>query len=137
VLSGLQRGRRLGLSGSLFVRSLILFVVLLAGAKFGYQEYVYRSALTEALINTYRQDAVERCQQEAKTRNLALSYTAWSQPESLSLVVGRSTREAASTDLGAVTLSTSTYLVLVARKAPAEIRCEFDIVKLSASVFQL
>ena len=110
------------------MRSLILFVVLLAGAKFGYQEYVYRSALTDALINTYRQDAVERCQQEAKSRNLAIGYTAWSQPESLSLMVGQSTRDAASGDFGFST-SSSTYLVLVARKAPAEIRCEFDIVR--------
>jgi hypothetical protein len=119
------------------LRSLILFVVLLAGAKFGYQEYVYRSALTDALINTYRQDAVERCQQEAKLRNLAIGYAAWSQPESLSLVVGRSVREAAATDLTAVSAPSSTYLVLIARKAPAEIRCEFDIVRLSASVYQL
>ncbi len=120
------------------MRSLILFVVLLAGAKFGYQEYVYRSALVDVLINTYRQDAVERCQQEAKSRNLAIGYSAWSQPESLSLVVGRSVREAAAADLSAVSgAAASTYLVLVARKAPAEIRCEFDIVKLSASVYQL
>ena len=119
------------------MRSLILFVVLLAGGKFGYQEYVYRSALVDALINTYRQDAVERCQQEAMSRNLAIGYAAWSKPESLSLMVGRSVREAAATDLAATPASQSTYLVLVARKAPAEIRCEFDIVKLSASVFQL
>ena len=119
------------------MRSLILFVVLLAGAKFGYQEYVYRSALVDVLINTYRQDAVERCQQEAKSRNLAIGYSAWSQPESLSLVVGRSVRKAAAADLSAVAPAPSTYLVLVARKAPAEIRCEFDIVKLSASVYQL
>ncbi len=120
------------------MRSLILFVALLAAAKFGYQEYAYRSAVVEALINTYRQDAIERCQQEAKTRNLAIGYAAWSQPESLSLVVGRSTREAAAaTDLGIGGGPASTYLVLVARKAPAEIRCEFDIVRLSASVYQL
>jgi hypothetical protein len=46
-------------------------------------------------------------------------------------------REAALADLSAVSATSSTYLVLVARKAPAEIRCEFDIVKLSASVYQL
>ncbi len=125
------------MSGSGPLRSLILFVVLLAGAKFGYQEYVYRSALVDVLINTYRQDAVERCQLEAKSRNLAIGYAAWSEPESLSLVVGRSVREAAMADLSAISVTPSTYLVLVARKAPAEIRCEFDIVKLSASVYQL
>jgi hypothetical protein len=119
------------------LRSLILFVVLLAGAKFGYQDYVYRSALVDALINTYRQDAVERCQKEAKSRNLAIGYAAWNKPESLTLVVGRSGREAAVADLSAMSAASSTFLVLVARKAPAEIRCEFDIVKLSASVFQL
>ena len=118
------------------MRSLILFVALLAAAKFGYQEYVYRSALTEALITTYRQDAVERCQRESKSRNLAVGYAAWNKPESLSLVVGPSARDAAA-DSSFAASSSSTYLVLVARKAPAEIRCEFDIVRLSASVYQL
>jgi hypothetical protein len=119
------------------LRSLILFVALLAGAKFGYQDYVYRSALADALINTYRQDAVERCQQEAKSRNLAIGYAAWSQPESVSLMVGSSVRDTATTDHSAASSASSTYLVLVARKAPAEIRCEFDIVRLSANVYQL
>jgi hypothetical protein len=116
----------------------MLFLVLLAGGKFGYQEYAYRSALVDVLINTYRQDAVERCQKEAKSRNLAIGYAAWNKPESLSLVVGQSVRDTVSADLSFTSgAAQSTYLVLVARKAPAEIRCEFDIVKLSASVYQL
>jgi len=64
------------------MRAILAFVVLLAAAKFGYQEWVYRTALVDTLINTYRQDAVERCQKESKDRNLEVGYSAWSDPES-------------------------------------------------------
>lgn len=119
------------------MRSVVLFFALLAAAKFGYQEFAYRSAVVDALINTYRQDAVERCQQEAKVRNLAVGYDAWSKPESLSLIVGHSGRDAGLLTIDMPASPPSTYLVLVARSAPAEVRCEFDIVRLSASVYQL
>jgi hypothetical protein len=116
------------------LRSLILFIVLLAAAKFGYQDYAYRNALADALINAYRQDAVQRCQQESKVRNLAVGYNGWNEPKSLSLIVGRSARDALALDFMPNATPTNTYLVIVARKADAEVRCEFDIVRLSASV---
>ena len=117
------------------MRSVILFIVILAAAKFGYQDYVYRNALVEALINTYRQDAVVSCQKEAAVRNLAIGYGAWSQPESFSLIVGHGSRDAGF--MAASSEAASPYLVIIARKDPAEIRCEFDIVKMSAAVYRL
>ena len=108
------------------MRSLIVFIALLAACKFGYQEYIYRSALSEALINTYRQDAVVSCQKEAAVRNLAIAYGAWSKPESFNLIVGAANHDA-----------NTPYLVIVARKDPAQIRCEFDIIRMSAAVYQM
>ena len=120
------------------MRSVLLFVALLAAAKFGYQEYVYRSALVDTLINTYRQDAVERCQKEAKARNFNVAYSAWSAPESFELIVGRGTGEASGLDIAAEAMKpASPILVIVARKDPAKVQCEFDIVRMSAVVSQL
>jgi len=120
------------------VRSVVLFVALLLAAKFGYQEWVYRSALVDTLINTYRQDAVERCQKESHDRNLTVGYSAWSDPESFQLIVGRGTHEANAADLtGENTRAAGPILVLVARKDPAKIQCEFDLVRMSAAVYQL
>jgi hypothetical protein len=119
------------------MRSVLLFVVLLAAAKFGYQEYVYRSAVVDTLINTYRQDAVERCQKESKDRNLSVAYSAWSQPESFELIVGRGSREASADVSGEATPVAGPILVIVARKEPAKIQCEFDIVRMTAAVYQL
>lgn len=120
------------------MRSVILFVALLAALKFGYQEYVYRSAVVDTLINTYRQDAVERCQSESQARNLSVNYGAWSDPESFELIVGRGTHEATSLDLASEAVTPSSpILVIVARRDPAKIQCEFDIVRMTAAVFQL
>ena len=120
------------------MRSVILFVALLAAAKFGYQEYVYRNAVVDTLINTFRQDAVERCQREARARNLAVAYGAWSDPESFQLIVGRTSHESGTIDIASeAALPSSPILVIVARKDPAKIQCEFDIVRMSAAVYQL
>ena len=120
------------------MRSLVLFIALLASGKFGYQEYVYRSALADALINTYRQDAVVSCQKEASVRNLAIAYSAWMNPESFKLIVGHGSHEASAADLSLESgAAASPYLVIVARKAPAQVTCEFDIVRMSAAVYQM
>ena len=119
------------------MRSVLLFVAILVAAKFGYQEYVYRSAVVDTLINTFRQDAVERCQKESKDRNLAVAYGAWSDPESFQLIVGRGTHEASADVSGEAAAASGPILVIVARKDPAKIQCEFDIVRMSAAVYQL
>jgi len=119
------------------LRAVLLFVVLLAAAKFGYQEYVYRSAVVDTLINTFRQDAVERCQKESKDRNLAVGYQAWSDPESFQLVVGRGSHEATAQVSGEAEPTTGPILVIVARRDPGKIQCEFDIDRMSAAVYEL
>ena len=121
----------------LAVRSVIAFVAILAALKFGYQEWVYRSALVDTLMTTYRQDAVESCQKEAKARNLAIGYGSWNDPESLQLIVGHSSREANANTTDLTGTPASPFLVIVARQDPAKIQCEFDIVRMSAAVFQL
>mgnify|MGYP001328639328 CR=1 FL=1 len=131
---------RHGLWGPAPMRTLVVFLVLLAGAKFGYQEWVYRNALADTLITTYRIDASEACQREAARRNLKLDYVSWTQPESLELVVGQGALDPTAWAVGSgnrASRTSSPYLVIVARTKPFQIICEYDMVRQVASVTRM
>ena len=121
------------------MRSLLLFIALLAAGKFGYQDYVYRSVLSDALLNTYKQDAVERCQKESASRNLTVSYVSWTSPESIKLVVGHGGIDQGffSTSELLPAETPTPYIVIVARKQPFRILCEFDVVRQAAAVYRM
>ncbi|MEZ5923337.1 MAG: hypothetical protein R3D57_03045 [Hyphomicrobiaceae bacterium] len=119
------------------MRSLVLIVGLLAVGKVGYQEYVERSALTEVLLNTYRQDAVEACEREASNRNIAVAYSAWTTPSDMRISIGRSSEGEPYWDLGRAVLGAAgrdPYVVIVARERPYRIACDYDIVRQHATV---
>lgn len=126
--------------GSASMRALVVFIVLLVVAKFGYQEWIYRSALADTLITTYRIDASEACQREAAKRNLKLDYVSWTQPESLDLVVGQGALDPTTWSFGGgtkVSRTSSPYLVIVARTKPFQIVCEYDMVRQVAAVVRM
>lgn len=119
------------------MRSIAMIIALLAAGKLGYQEYAYRITLADVVMTTYRQDAVVACQREAAQRNLSVSYVSWTKPEEMSLEVGRSGSDSKLGGLGDRLLDfgpRDPYLVIVARKLPFKIICEFDIVRQVATV---
>ena len=119
------------------MRSLVLMVGLLAAGKVGYQEYVERSALTEVLLNTYRQDATESCVREAHHRNFAVPYRSWSEPEAISISLGRSSDSEPYWQIGETLLGPAErdpYVVIVAREEPYRIVCDYDIVRQLATI---
>jgi hypothetical protein len=119
------------------MRSLVLIVGLLAAGKVGYQEYAERKALSEVLLNTYRQDATEACEREAANRNISVAYTAWSSPRQISISLGRSSDSEPYWQLGETLLGATErdpYVVIVARKEPYRITCDYDIVRQLATV---
>jgi hypothetical protein len=71
------------------MRALVLVLVLLAIAKVGYQEYMYRSATNEVIITAYRDRATAACQRDAKGQSLAGS-PAWAQLSHIKLLIGKS-----------------------------------------------
>ncbi len=119
------------------MRSLVLLVGLLAAGKVGYQEYVERNALTEVLLNTYRQDATEACEREADHRNFSVSYSAWSSSKEISISLGRSSDSEPYWQIGESLLGPAErdpYVVIVARKEPYKIVCDYDIVRQLATI---
>ena len=90
------------------MRGIVLIVGLLAATKVGYQEYAERSALTEVLLNTYRQDATESCRREAQQRNFRMPDWAWSAPKDIHISIGRSGDSEPYWQLGYALMSTRT-----------------------------
>jgi hypothetical protein len=122
------------------LRSIMLLIAVLVAGKFGWQEWSYRKALTDTLLQTFRQDAVESCQKEAANRNLKVAYLSWTKPESVKLVVGRGGADESfwqvSDDMFQ-TKEASPLIVIVARKLPFKVLCEFDVVRQSAAVYRM
>lgn len=119
------------------MRSLVLLVGLLAAGKVGYQEYVERNALTEVLLNTYRQDATEACEREADHRNFSVDYSAWSTPKEISISLGRSTDSEPYWQISEALLGAAErdpYVVILARTEPYKIVCDYDIVRQQATI---
>jgi hypothetical protein len=121
------------------MRGLLLFAVMMVAAKFGWQEWTYRSALADTLISTFRQAAVQRCQSEATSRNVKLAATVWNKPESMTLIVGSGTAAErfwqASDDLFR-TAPANPILVILARSKPLPILCEYDVVTKVAAIYR-
>lgn len=122
------------------MRRLALVIAILAAAKLGYQEYIYRGAVTETLLTAYRQDAIESCRKEAARRNLSVSYVSWEKPAEVGLVVGKSAPGAGMMRFAEALMSPDAsvpYIVITARKQPFQILCEFDLVRLAANVYRM
>ncbi len=122
------------------MRSLVIFILLLAAAKIGYQDMLYRQTLAETLVTTYRADAAKSCAREAAARNLSVSTLSWSEPEAIELSVGKNNLNMSLWQMGAELWDANArvpYLLIVARREPFRIVCEFDLMRLQASVFRL
>lgn len=67
-----------------FIAAILL---LLAGGKIGYQEYLYRSATAEVMVATFKELALSACQRDATAAGLA-DRSAWANPAQVWFGVG-------------------------------------------------
>ena len=47
------------------MRAIVILLALLAAAKLGYHEYLFRGATRDAIIGAYREHAVQACQKDS------------------------------------------------------------------------
>lgn len=121
------------------MRSAVLILALLAIGKYGYQEYMYRTATAELIIKAYGEQAMLACQVDALARNLSESYVNWTKPASISLAIGR--REPAISVWDFTNPQwTAEYghptLLIIARREPFEIACSYDILDRRTEVWR-
>lgn len=126
------------------MRALVIFLVLLAAGKFGYQEYLFRTATRDAIIGAYRVHAVEACQSDAGNRGLGLGPQAWANPRNVKVMIGKSSLDVYlwQTDHAQwAARYRNPYLLLTAEQTPGQraggVQCEYDIVNAAAAVSRM
>lgn len=126
------------------MRAVAIFLLLLAAAKLGYQEYLFRTAARDAIIGAYKAHAVEACQNDAGSRSLGLAPQAWSNPKTVKLMIGNSSLDVYLWQTDHAQWSAryrNPYLLLTTGEAPGQrsqgVRCEYDIVNAAAAVSRM
>jgi hypothetical protein len=119
------------------MRALVFSLALLAAAKVGYQEYLFRVSASDAIISAYRERAMQACQRDAGGLELGISPLSWSNPASIQLVIGKSGLGVYLWQVDHVLWSAryrNPYLHLSAGQRSGSASCEYDIVNAAASV---
>ena len=122
------------------LKPVVLFLALLAVAKLGHEQYLFRTATRDAILGAYREHATEACQRQA--RGMAQpcprrpgpvrSPSNWSSARVASTsTCGRSTNALWSARFR------NPYLLLTAGQYSGTIYCEYDILNAAASVHRL
>ena len=126
------------------MRAVVVFLLLLAASKLGYQEYLFRAATRDAVIGAYREHAVQACQKDATNLSFGLGQQAWINPKTVKLVIGKSTLDVYPWQTDHAMWSAryrNPYLLLTANQGPGQrsgaVRCEYDIVNAAAAVSRM
>ena len=122
------------------MRAFVILLLLLAAGKLGFQEYLYRAATRNAVLEAYQQHAVEACQRDARSVSLGLSPQAWANPRTVELVIGKRALEVYPWQVDHANWNAryrNPYLLLTAGMRAGKVSCEYDIVNASAAVSRM
>jgi hypothetical protein len=123
------------------MRAIVLALAMLAGLKVWYQDTVYRTAATEALVSAYRTRATEACQKQPQRdelgRSLAAFQVDWRSPTSIEVVIGNKQVDVSlwETDhpLWAARYK-HPYLMLASGDRHSRLSCAYDVLAGSATL---
>ena len=122
------------------MKAVVILLALLAAAKLGYQEYLFRGATRDALISAYREHAVQACQKDARSQTLGVGSQAWANPKAIRLVIGKSSIDVDPWQVEDPLWNAryrNPYLLLTAAVRSATVACEYDIVNAAASLSRM
>lgn len=122
------------------MKAVVFFLALLAVAKVGYHEYLFRLAAQDAMIAAYRDRAAQACQKDARGTQLGISPLSWTNPASIKLVIGKNGLDVYLWQVDHERWNAryrNPYLFLSAGLRTGTVYCEYDIVNASASVFRM
>ena len=129
------------MSGQL--RNAVIAVAALFVANFCYDEYLFRAATHDVIVETFRATAAEACHSNAMTQKIEASESSWrhrSNPASLKLVIGKSNLDVYFWQIDSAMWNAkykNPYMLIVADKDPSYILCEYDILHRRASVHRM
>lgn len=122
------------------MKALVFCLAMLAAAKIGYQEYLFRVSASDAIISAYRDRAAQACQRDAQGVVLGVSPLSWTNPASIRLVIGKSGLGVYLWQVDHAMWSArfrNPYLHLSAGQRFGSANCEYDIVNATASVHRM
>lgn len=122
------------------MKALVFFLAVLAMAKVGYHEYMFRLAAQDAMIAAYRERAAQACQKDLRGAQLGVSPLSWSNPASIRLVIGKSGLDVYFWQVDNERWAAryrNPYLFLSSSPRTGGVHCEYDIVRASASIFRM
>jgi hypothetical protein len=111
----------------------------LAAAKLMHHEYLFRASAQDTNIRAYKERALQACQKDALGAMLGVSAQAWSNPNSVSLTIGK---RSVNVHLWQVDHEKwnaryrNPYLFISAGQRSGAAYCEYDIVNSAATVYR-
>lgn len=114
------------------MRKILLGLVVLAGAKVWYQDHTYRTAMGEAVVEAYRERAIEVCRRNAPKRagGAREDAAAWGAASSIEAVIGNPEIDVALWDTQNPLWNQrfrDPHLILTAAKGGGTARCAYDV----------
>lgn len=122
------------------MKTFVILLALLATAKLGYHEVLFRLSARDALIDAYRAHAVDACRKDITSQTLGVGAQAWSNARSIHLVIGKSSLAVFPWQVDHAQWNAryrNPYLFLTASERSGAIGCEYDIVNAAAFVSRL
>ena len=122
------------------MRAVVIFLALLAAAKIGYQEYLFRAATRDAIIGAYKEHAVQACQKDARSHSFGVGPQAWANTKAIRLVIGKSSLDVYPWQIDHAMWNArfrNPYLFLTAGERSGPVRCEYDIINAAAAVSRM
>ncbi|MBS0239071.1 MAG: hypothetical protein JSR89_11675 [Proteobacteria bacterium] len=119
------------------MRKILLGLLLLAAAKVWYQDHAYRTAMGEAVIEAYRERAIEVCRRNAPKRPAGArddatvaSTVSWGPASSIEAVIGNPDINVAIWDTQNPLWTQrfrDPHLILTATTGSGSARCAYDV----------
>jgi len=122
------------------MKAIAIVLALLAAAKIGYQEYLFRAAARDAIVGAYKEHAVQACQSEPASRSLGMTGQAWANARSVRLVIGKSSIDVYPWQVDNALWNAryrNPYLFLTASQRSGTVHCEYDILNAAAVVTRM
>ena len=122
------------------LRNAVIVVVALVGANLAYNQYLFRTAAHDVIIETFQASAADACHSNAQSQKINGSLAGWRNPASLKLVIGKSNLDVYFWQVDSVMWNAkykNPYMLLVADENPSYVLCEYDILHRRASVHRM
>jgi hypothetical protein len=117
----------------------VMALGLLAVAKIGTQEYLYRAGTKDVLVGAFLERAIQACQKDPRGPGYASNGSIWTKPSDIRVMIGKSDLDVWIWQVDNAQWSAryrNPYLYLVPADRQSNIQCEYDIVHGIANVIR-